>query len=74
MADRAPKVHVTPVDLPAPDGSVIPAGTPLTYIFSRDPATGQILCADYVENKGHYYGTNLSDWDKAALIHWLKYQ
>jgi hypothetical protein len=29
-------------------------------------------CPDYVINKGHYFGTNLSDDDKFALIEFLK--
>lgn len=67
---RVPKVHV----LPFPLSPTIPAGTPLHYIFSRDPATGQVLCTDVVENKGHTYGADLSPAAKSALIYWLKYQ
>jgi hypothetical protein len=29
-------------------------------------------CPDYIINKGHYFGTNLSDDDKNALIEFLK--
>jgi len=29
-------------------------------------------CPDYVINKGHYFGTNLLDTDKYALIDFLK--
>ena len=29
-------------------------------------------CPDFIEDKGHYYGTNLSDDDKRALIEFLK--
>jgi hypothetical protein len=29
-------------------------------------------CPDYIVNKGHYFGTNLSDDDKNALIEFLK--
>lgn len=29
-------------------------------------------CPDYIINKGHYFGTNLSDGDKEALIEFLK--
>ncbi len=67
---RVPKVNVLPVAL----GPTIPAGTPLTYVFSRDPATGQLLCDDVIENRGHTYGAELSASSKAALIYWLKYQ
>lgn len=66
---RTPKMLV----LPSPLGP-FPAGTPLTYVFSRDPNTGAILCHDGVENHGHYYGAELARADKEALIHWLKYQ
>ena len=29
-------------------------------------------CPDFIVNKGHYFGTNLSDDDKNALIEFLK--
>jgi hypothetical protein len=29
-------------------------------------------CPDYVVNRGHYFGSNLSDGDKKALIAFLK--
>ncbi len=29
-------------------------------------------CPDYVVNRGHYFGTQLSDADKQALIAFLK--
>ena len=29
-------------------------------------------CPDFIVNKGHYFGTNLSDDDKHALIEFLK--
>ena len=29
-------------------------------------------CPDFVEDKGHYFGTNLPDSDKRALIEYLK--
>jgi len=67
--DRTPVVNVTPIDLPG-----VPAGTPLAYLFSRDPDTGAVLCDDVVENRGHYYGADLSDRDKRALIEWLRFQ
>jgi cytochrome c5 len=68
-ATRTPKVNRLPVAL-----GPFPAGTPLTYVYSRDPATGALLCDDAVENRGHTYGANLSGFDKGALIYWLKYQ
>jgi hypothetical protein len=30
-------------------------------------------CPDFIEDKGHYYGRNLSDDDKRALIEYVKY-
>ncbi len=66
---RVPKVHTLPIAL-----GPFPAGTPLTYVFSRDPATGALLCDDAVENRGHTYGAELSPAAKAALTYWLKYQ
>jgi hypothetical protein len=68
-ATRTPKINTLPVAL-----GPFPAGTPLTYVYSRDPATGALLCDDAVENRGHTYGSGLSGSDKAALIYWLKYQ
>ncbi len=67
--NREPKVNVTPVAV-----GPFPPGTPLTTIFSRDPASGALLCDDNVENQGHFYGSELSHVQKHALIHWLKYQ
>ena len=29
-------------------------------------------CPDFIEDKGHYFGTDLSDNDKRALIEYLK--
>jgi hypothetical protein len=66
---RVPKVNRLPFAL-----GPFPAGTPLTYVFSRDPATGALLCDDAVENRGHTFGAELSPQAKNALIYWLKYQ
>jgi hypothetical protein len=30
------------------------------------------ICPDYVVNRGHYFGTDLTDADKRALIEFLK--
>lgn len=68
-ASRPPKVYTTPVPV-----GPFPAGTPLTFIFSRNPATGALLCADAVENRGHTFGSDLSAADKDRLIYWLKHQ
>ena len=67
--DRAPKINVTPIDLPG-----IPAGTPLAYVFSRDPTTGQVLCDDVIENRGHHYGAGLPGWAKVLLVYYLQFQ
>jgi hypothetical protein len=37
-----------------------------------DPLVGLSKCPDYVVNRGHYFGSNLSDKDKWALIEFLK--
>ncbi len=66
--DRTPVIQRLPIAL-----GPFPAGTPLQYVFSRS-ATGQVLCTDVVENKGHYYGSDLAPLDKLALIYWLQYQ
>ena len=29
-------------------------------------------CPDFIEDEGHYFGTNLSDTDKKALIEFIK--
>ena len=29
-------------------------------------------CPDFIEDKGHYFGTDLTDGDKHALIEFLK--
>jgi mono/diheme cytochrome c family protein len=68
-ASRVPKINASPISV-----GPFPAGTPLTYIFSRDPQTGTLLCDDVVENRGHTYGSQLSDEDKKALIYWLLFQ
>ena len=31
------------------------------------------MCPDFIEDKGHYYGHQLSDEDKRALIEYIKY-
>ncbi len=37
-----------------------------------DPLVALSKCPDYVVNRGHYFGSNLSDQDKLALIEFLK--
>jgi hypothetical protein len=41
---------------------------------SRPLRENPLLCADKVENRGHYYGSSLSESDKRALIYWLQFQ
>lgn len=67
--DRDPVIHTTPVPV-----GPFPAGTPLRIIFSTNQQTGQVLCGDVVENKGHYYGADLPIYEKIALIYWLQFQ
>jgi hypothetical protein len=55
-----------------PTGTQLPAGIPVALFANVNPATGQNLCPDLVENQGHYYGALLSDNDKAALVEFLK--
>ncbi|WP_036501621.1 hypothetical protein [Nitrosococcus oceani] len=66
---RVPKINILPVS-----AGPFPVGTPLAFVFSRDPETNALLCDDIVENRGHYYGSELPEEDKEALISWLKRQ
>jgi len=51
----------------------VPAGTPIGWFTSADPHSPLIQkCDDYVENKGHQFGIDLSKDDKAALAEFLK--
>lgn len=61
------------VQLPTPSGAVtLPAGTPVAQFANIDPATGENLCPVFIENQGHYFGSELSDADKYALTEFLK--
>jgi hypothetical protein len=66
--ERTPWINVTPIDLMAPDGTPIPAGTPLELVIN------QSRCDDFIQNRGHHYGSDLSHKQKTALIYWLLYQ
>jgi hypothetical protein len=66
---RTPKIFTLPMAV-----GPFPMGTPLTLVFSRDPATGQVLCDDAVENRGHTFGADLPGFWKDALIYWLRFQ
>ncbi len=68
-SSRTPKVNTIPFAI-----GPFPAGTPLALVVNRDPATQQLLCGDYVENRGHYYGSQLSNKDKDDLIYFLRFQ
>ena len=68
-ADRDPVVHTIPIPL-----GPFPAGTPTRLVFSSPDASGVAKCMDFVENRGHYYGSDLNVLEKAALIFWLQYQ
>jgi len=54
-----------------------------TQNLSSEQATDELIksvpellaankCPDFIEDKGHYFGTDLSDNDKRALIEYLK--
>ncbi|HUH03471.1 MAG TPA: hypothetical protein VML75_15850 [Kofleriaceae bacterium] len=66
---REPKINTIPVQV-----GPFPAGTPLAYVVNRDPATGQLLCDDIVENAGHYFGAELPLWQKLLLIHYVQHE
>ena len=66
---REPVVNALPIDV-----GPFPAGTPLAFVFSRDPVTNEVLCDDVVENRGHHYGSDLGVLRKRAVIYWLLYQ
>jgi hypothetical protein len=61
------------VQLPTPDGVItLPAGTPVADFASTDPNSGANLCPDAIENKGHYFGAELTEEEKYALTEFLK--
>ncbi len=60
------------VKLPGLDFS-LPAGTPVNLFASSDPGNPlHSLCADLIENAGHYFGAHLSRREKYALKEFLK--
>lgn len=67
--EREPVVNRLPVDV-----GPFPQGTPLNVVFSRDPITGEVLCDDAIENRGHTFGAELHSTKKIALIYWLLFQ
>jgi hypothetical protein len=50
---------------------IVPAGFEIWKYANADGLGGN-RCADRVEDKGHTYGADLSDNDKAALIEYVK--
>jgi hypothetical protein len=68
-ASRTPKINRIPFAV-----GPFPAGYPTTLMFSRHPTTGEVLCDDVVENRGHHYGSDLDAATKEALIYYLQYQ
>lgn len=59
--------------LPTSSGVMtLPVGTPIAGFASIDPNSGANLCPDFIENQGHYFGTELSDEEKHALTEFLK--
>jgi hypothetical protein len=61
------------ITIATPAGAeTLPAGTPVGAFANVNPATGQSLCSDYVENGGHYFGATLDATDKANLGEFLK--
>ena len=61
------------VRLSTPSGVLVfPAGTPIGQFANLDPVSGTNLCPDFIENQGHYFGSELSDEDKYALREFLK--
>jgi len=57
---RVPKINFVP-------------GTSIPVDLAVNCASGTCTCTDFVQNKGHYYGTTLSASDKEALKHYLLY-
>jgi hypothetical protein len=70
--NEAASVLTTTVPITVAPGETLPAGTPVAAFANVNPATGQSLCSDYVENGGHYFGAQLSADDKAYLGEFLK--
>ena len=59
-------------DLKALPDNATPAQKERALADLIDPLLELSKCPDYVVNRGHYFGTNLSDTDKRALIEFLK--
>jgi hypothetical protein len=61
--------HLRVYPAPCPSGGFGACDAPLLPIF---PAHQLSTFPSVNANKGHYYGSNLSDADKNALIEYLK--
>jgi len=71
--DELGSVQVTTVAITLPGIPVpLPAATPVGAFANLDQTTGQLLCDDFVENGGHYFGAFLSDSEKNDLREFLK--
>lgn len=70
------QVTTQPIQIPTSGGGhvTLPAGTPVGAFASVSRITGQNLCPDFIENKGHTFGESLSASDKYALKEYLKTQ
>ena len=64
---------ISPVDI-AVEAVIPSSSTPAT--IATAVAVPELLarnkCPDFVTDRGHYFGTNLSDEDKRALIEFVK--
>lgn len=61
------------IQIPTAAGAItLPAGTPVASFANLDPATGESLCPDLIENQGHTCGWQLSAGDKRAVTEYLK--
>jgi cytochrome c5 len=65
-------VQRTSAAVTLPNGTTLPAGTPVAAFANVDQTTGTNRCPDFVENQGHYFGALLSPSDKYALTEFLK--
>ena len=70
--DMLGSIQRTTADVTLPNGTTLPAGTPIALFSNINPANGENLCPDLIENQGHYFGALLSSSDKRALTEYLK--
>ena len=85
-ANQQRPLHAVPWrgrELPrAPLGSTIAANWAREFNYPGDNPKNLVevaellaanKCPDFIEDEGHYFGTDLSDNDKRALIEYIKY-